>query len=224
MKGREVEEGQKLLGMKIDVNLSFNDHISDLCKKACRKISALARVAPFMSFGKTKLLMNAFFTSQFSYCPLIWMCHSRGNNRKINMLHERCLRIIYNDKQSSFTELLNKDSSVSIHMRNIQRLATEMFKFYKGLSPPLMGNIFRLRTRNPYNLRQPSEFSRPIVRSVYHGTESISFLGPKIWDILPEKLKNIENLALFKKEIKTWKPDKCPCRLCKVYIENVGFI
>ena len=138
------------------------------------------------------------------------------------MLHERCLRIIYNDKQSSFTELLNKDNSVSIHIRNIQRLAIEMFRFYNGLSPPLMNNIFKLKAENSYNLRQVSEFSRPMVKSVYHGTESISYLGPKIWDILPEKLKNIDNLEHFKKEIKTWKPDNCPCRLCKVYIECVG--
>ena len=215
---------EKLLGIKLDSNLNFNTHITDLCKKASRKVSALARVTPFMEIEKRKLLMNAFFTSQFSYCPLIWMCHSRENNRKINMLHERCLRIIYNDKQSSFMELLNKDNSVSIHMRNIQKLAIEMFKFRKGLSPPLMGNIFKLRTEIPYNLRNISEFSRPIVNSVYHGTESISYLGPKIWDILPQELKVIDNLAFFKKEIKKWKPENCPCRLCKIYIENLGFI
>ena len=90
-------ECEKLLGVKIDVNLNFNDHISDLCKKASRKISALARVTPFMGLSKRKLLMNVLFTSQFSCCPLIWMCHSLSNNRNINMLHERCLRIIYND-------------------------------------------------------------------------------------------------------------------------------
>ena len=215
---------EKLLGVKIDVNLNFSEHISDLCKKASRKISALARIAPFMSIEKRKVVMNAFFTTQFSYCPLVWMCHSRTNNSKINMLHERCLRIIYNDKQSSFTELLNKDSSVSIHIKNIQKLAIEMFKSYKGLSPPIMDNVFKLRTENPYSLRQVSEFSRPIVKTVYHGTESLSYLGPKIWDILPEKLRNMDNLESFKKEIKTWRPDNCPCRLCKVYIEGVGFI
>ena len=64
----------------MDVNLNFNYRISDLCKKASRKISALARVTPFMGLSKRKLLINAFFTSQFSYCPLIWMCHSRNNN------------------------------------------------------------------------------------------------------------------------------------------------
>ena len=131
------------------------------------------------------------------------MCHSCSNNKKIDMLPERCLRIIYNDKQSSFTELLSKDNSVSLHIRNIQRLAIEMFRFYNGLPSPLMNNIFKLKVENSYNLRQVSEFSRPMAKMVYRGTESISYLGPKIWDILPEKLKNIDNLEHFKKEIKT---------------------
>ena len=73
-------------------------------------------------------------------------------------------------------------------------------------------------------LKHVSEFSRPTVKSVYHGAESISYFGPKIWDTLPEKLQKIENLDHFKKEIKTWKPDNCPLRLCKVYIESVGFL
>ena len=52
--------------------------------------------------------MNAFFKPQFSYCPLVWMCHSRASDGKINRLHERCMRIIYSDKQSSFETLLEK--------------------------------------------------------------------------------------------------------------------
>ena len=139
------------------------------------------------------------------------------------MLHERCLRVIYNDKQLSFTELLNKDKSVSFPIRNIQRLAIEMPSFYNGLSPPLIGNIFKLKAEKSYNLRQVSEFSRPMVKSVYHETESISCIGPKIWNILPEKIKSIDNLEHFKKEIKTWKHDYCLCRPCKVYIESKGF-
>ena len=83
-----------------------------------------------------------------------------------------------------------------------------------------MDNVFKLRTENPYSLRQVSEFSMPIVKSVYHGTESLS----KIWDILPEKLRNINNLESFKKEIKTWRPENCQCRSCKMYIEGVGFL
>ena len=95
------------------------------------------------------------------------------------MLHEKCLEVIYKDKQSSFTELLKKDSSVSIHIRNIQRLAIEMFMFYNGLSPPLRNNIVKLRVENTCNLRHVSEFSRPMVKTVYHGNESVSYLDQK---------------------------------------------
>ena len=108
-------KSEKLLRVKFDKKLSFDDHISELCKKTSRKIHALSRVALYMNFSKRRILMNEFLKSQFSYCPLVWMCHSRANNGKINRLHERCLRIIYSDKKSSFGTLLEKDCSVFIH-------------------------------------------------------------------------------------------------------------
>ena len=141
------------------------------------------------------------------------MCHSRESNRKINRLHERCLRTIYNDKQSSFNELLEKDGSVSIHERNLQVLATEIYKISNDLSMPLMKDIF-LINRNTYNLGQNSQFSRRRRNTVYHGTESISNLGPKIWDLEPSNLKEIRELDKFKKAIKQWKPEDCPCSFC----------
>ena len=119
---------EKLLGIKIDNKLNSDTHVKSLCTKANNKLRALARAAPYMSLEKKKLLMNSFFNAQFIYCPLIWMVHSRRNNNKIKHLHERCLRIIYNDKQPSYEELLIKDGTVSIHHRNIQTLATEMFR------------------------------------------------------------------------------------------------
>ena len=77
-----------------------------------------------------------------------WEVSQLPTNKKINRLHERCLRIIYNDKQRSFNMLLGKDSSVSIRGRNIQYLATEMYKVSNGLSPPVASNIFT--QKNPY--------------------------------------------------------------------------
>ena len=70
----------------------------------------------------------SFIESQFGYCPLIWMFHSRGLNNKINRIHERALRITYNDKLSSYGEPLTKDSSVTIHHRNIRALVIEIYK------------------------------------------------------------------------------------------------
>ena len=117
---------EKLLGVKFDKKLTFDDHISDICKKADRKIFVLARVTRYMGIATKRILMNNFFTSQFSYCPLVWMCHSCTNNNKISRLYERRLGIVCNDKQSSFNDLLEKDGPVSIDMGNIQILATEM--------------------------------------------------------------------------------------------------
>ena len=96
----KIDKGdtEKLLGVKFDKKLTFDDHISDICKKTGKKISALARVTPYMGIAKKRILMNACFISQFSYFSLVWMFHSRTNNIKINRLHERCLRIVYNDK------------------------------------------------------------------------------------------------------------------------------
>ena len=93
---------EKLLGIKIDSKLRFDDHIQDLCNKANRKLRALARATPYMNLQKRKVLMNAFFNAQFSYCPLIWMSHRRQDNSKIKHLHERCLRLIHNDNLSSY--------------------------------------------------------------------------------------------------------------------------
>ena len=146
--------------------------------------------------------MNAFFNSQFNYCPLIQMCHSRENNNKINRLHERCLIIIYNDKRSSFNALLEKDGSVSIHERNIKILATGMFKVSRNLASSQMHEIFKLKDHPQYNLRHNSLFSWPLVKSVYKGSESLSFLGPKIWDILLDSSKGLPNLNSFKVALK----------------------
>ena len=76
-----------------------------------------------MEFAKMRLLVNAYFYSQFNYSQLVWMCHSRTNNNKINRLHERCLRLVINDKDTSFKDLLEKDGSVSTHHRNLRTLA-----------------------------------------------------------------------------------------------------
>ena len=122
--------------------------------------------------------MNAFFKSQFSYCLLSWMFHSRTLNSKINRLYDRCLRIIYNDNTVSFPDLLEIDNSVSVH--HIQILATELYKFFNGLSPKLVSDCFKLNNMTMYNTRNRSPFYSLPVSTVLHGTESLSHLRQKI--------------------------------------------
>ena len=78
--------------------------------------------------------MKVFIFSQFGYCPLIWMFHSRTLNNKINRLHEQALRLVYQDHNLTFEELLRKDGSFTIDQRNIQKLAMEMYKIKHDFS------------------------------------------------------------------------------------------
>ena len=215
---------EKLLGIQIDNKLNFESHLNGLCKKASSKIHALARISPYLNQYKKKILMNSFFTAQFGYCPLVWMFCSRTINNKINKLHERCLRLIYNDKSSTYQELLTCDRSVTIHQRNLQILALEMFKVLQNLTPEIMNEVFPLKTPLNYELRRPREFYTRPIRTVHYGTESIGFLAPKIWEIVPYNIKESSTIIEFKRKIKGWIPPNCPCRLCRTFIPNLGFI
>ena len=95
----KVEEKQngKLLAITIDNNNCMVEHIKKICKQASNKLNALARISPALSENKRKVLMNSFVTSQFSYCPIIWMYCQRQSNNLINRIHERALRITYKD-------------------------------------------------------------------------------------------------------------------------------
>ena len=183
---------ETLLEIIIDSEISFDQHLSFICSKASKKLNALGRISGYMSFEKRRILMKAFIESQFNYCPLIWMFHSRTMNNKINRIHERALRLVYSDYCSNFDELLKKDRSFSIQDRDIQTLAIEIYKFFHGLSPSLMKNIFQVNTNNPYSLRSPNELYRRNPKTVKHGTETISYLAPKIRFLMPEILKSIK--------------------------------
>ena len=204
-------------------SLTFTEHINHILDKASKETNALFRVAPYMNESKKCILMNLFFCSQFSYCPLVWMFHSHTLNNKINRLHERCLTIAYNDKKSTYENLLVRNISVSVHVTNLQILVIEMFKVHSGLSSPIFKELFHKRTLN-YELQHPSQFKIPRTESVYNGSESIAYLGPKIWNMVPSELKEMSSISSFKKAIKEWYPSNHPGRLCKRYLENIGFI
>ena len=98
-----------------------------------------------------------------------------------------------------------------------------MYKVTNGFSPEIINEILQIREESRYNLRYTSQFTISPIHSVYNSTESISYMGPKIWELIPPLSKQINSLSGFKKAIKEWKPSNCPCRLCKTYISQVGF-
>ena len=98
--------------------------------------------------------------------------HSRTMNNRINKIHEKTLRLVYKDEKNlSLDDLLKKDKSVSIHQRNLQILATEIYKARNDLGPEIIKDIFP-SAQKPYNLRNYSTLKRRRNRTVYFGTKT----------------------------------------------------
>ena len=217
-------QSEKLLGMTVDKNLNFNLHLKGLCKKVSQKVSALARIVGFLPFHKRHIIMKTFIESQFSYCPLVWMFCSRSMNNRINHIHERALRLVYQDYVTTFEDLLKKDNSLCFHHRNIHQVAIEMFKVKNDLSPPFMKELFNHK-ENENGTRSGDTFERPHVDSVKKGDRSLRTFGPIVWNsMLPEKLKTCKTLDDFKNSIKSWRPENCNCELCKTYVQGLGYV
>ena len=217
------EDSIDLLGIHIDSKLNFNEHVTNLCKKGNQKLHALARISKLLSQEKLRLIMKTFIESQFNYCPLVWMFHSRTLNTKINKLHERALRLVYKDENLTFEQLLAKDNSITIHERNLQKLAIEMYKEKHNMSPLPVGQLFT-KLDNIHNIRNKGCWEMANVRTVNYGTETMRYRGPKVWDLIPSDIKESDTLLSFKAKIKKWKPQGCTCRLCKIYVPNLGFL
>ena len=150
------------------------------------------------------------------------MFHSSKLNSRVNKLQERTLRIVYQDYASSFTKILEKDNSTTIHNRNIQLLATELLKVKNGLAPPIMKEIFVENAQHYYELRKKIEFKENNVKTVYNGTETLTFLG-QFREIVPDYIKKNNSFEEFKFKIKLCNPENCPCKLCKRLLVQLVF-
>ena len=150
------------------------------------------------------------------------MFHNRTLNKKINKPQERALRLVHNNNTSSFYELLQKENSCIIHHRNIQKLARELHRVKHRIAPKIMCELFN-EANVPYNLYQDVSFRSYNVKAVLYGTKTL-YLRPKIWDSFSFDIRDCVTEQIFRQKIKKLKPDRCPCRFCKIYIPNLGFV
>ena len=154
-----------------------------------------------------------------TFFSLVWMFHSRTIINRINTLHKKTLRLVYTNKPNLFFFF---DDLLKIHQKNLETVATEIYKVKNDLGHKIMADILHF-VEKPCNLRNNSIIQRQANRTVYFGTEGISFLATKLWELIRSEIKSAKLLNIFKEKIKSWKTDKCPCRLCEMYVRNIGF-
>ena len=213
---------EKLLGVILYNKPDFKEHLNTICKKANLKLHALNRISRFLSPEQHVLIINAYIKSLFSYCPLARMFCYRRIMHKINKIHERSLRLLLKNYKDDFQDLLRCSGDISIHQRCINSLLTKVYKYFHGLSPEIMNELFSTRT-NIYNTRQFNVFETHIPTSNRYGLNSIPYKANQLWNLRTENLKSSPSLTLFKNEIKLWQCFNCPCNICKSYVPNLGY-
>ena len=208
------EETVKLLGVTLDYRLDFDPHISNLCKKAAAQSNVLKRLKAFIGFKEKQILIQSFVYSNFNYCPLVWYFSSSKSLQKIEKIQERALRLLDNDHTSLYGNLLLRSNKCTMLVARQRILCIEIFKTVKQLNPPFMQNIFRLRSSH-YSLRNPNSLAHVRPNQTTFGSNSLSSIGPQIWNGLPNEIKSAENLKSFKTLIKQWNGPICKCSACK---------
>ena len=190
----------KLLGINIDDQLRFNEHISILCSEAAMQLNALSRIQKYMGKSEKEAIINSFILSNFNYCPLVWHFSSCETIRKIEKIQKRCLRIILNDYEGDYETLLRNSNKLTMEIRRLRTLAFEIFKTLNEINPPYRKNIF---TPNENEKTRQNDIIVKRINTSRFGTQSLRSLGPKIWNKLPSNIKSETSFLKFKECIKT---------------------
>lgn len=209
----KCEPNVNLLGVNIDFMLNFNNHISDICKKASRQLAVLKRIGKFLTKeGKTNIF-NSFIISNFNYCPIVWHFCSQASSNKMEKIQERALRFINDDFESSLQDLLLANNRNFLHIGRIKVIATEVFKILNNISPSYVQDLVSLKISN-YHFRKENLLTVPRVRSTRYGQRSFRFEAARIWNSLPNDIRVADSYPLFRRLLHSWSGNICQCPLC----------
>ena len=211
----KLKESQKvlLLGLTVDNQLIFKDHVDMLCSTANYKLHALRRIRKYLTPVKARLLYNAFINSQFNYASVIWMFCRKKDYLNIEKIQYKALKIIYNSNES-YEELLTRNNEVSIHQKHLRALAAEIYKSLADKNPDFMKPYFIIKEM-PYNLRNGCALKLPSANSTCYGINSVLFRACLMWNRLPVSVKQSQSLLEFKSKIKTLRNIVCTCTICR---------
>ena len=211
----ETEDVVKLLGVDIDFNSKFDCHIQNICKKAGQQLNVLRRIGKILCKLSRMTIFYTFILSNFNFCPISWHFCSKTNTNKIEKIQERALRFVYDDFNSSYTELLTKANLPTLETRRIRTMAIETFKILNALAPPLLSD-FLIKRENKYNFRYSNILQIPQVRTSTQGKKSFRYAAPVLWNSLPDDFRTTVDFNRFKSLISHWNGEICKCAACNV--------
>ena len=183
----------KVLGVTIDNRLSFTNHVSILCQKAAKQIHALARISKYLNEKSRIIVYNSFVKSNFDFCPLVWHFCGKVNNDKMEKIQERGLRIIHQDYEATYADLLRVTNVPSLLVRRLRLLLFETFKCLTKANSECLHDMFMKKEIN-YFLRKNVILDQPKRTTTTYGLRSVSYLGSKLWNEHPFAFTDLSNV------------------------------
>ena len=211
----KASKSVRLLGVDIDCNLNFYDHVKKLCSKASRQLKVLYRFKNILGEKEKHILYKTFIMSTFNFCPVVWYFCGVSSIRKMEKVQERALRFLTNDYLSKYTELLKKTNQTTLLLSRLKAMVNEVYKCVRELNPKPLNDLFSLK-ESMYDLRDPSKIALPTFNKVRYGKSSFSYYGSHLWNMLPPEYKQCTEYKAFKGMISKWEGPNCSCNLCSV--------
>ena len=166
----------ELFGITLDKNINFKQHIQNICPKANNKTKALLRIRKFLTLEQAQVLAEAYISSNFRYCPVIWMLCGKMSDNLIVRTYYKILRAIYDTQTQSYEEVLHLSGKKKIHTQNLQILMVEVYKYLSNISPNFTWDYFKQKN-TLYHLRNTQLLELSKCRTKSYGLNTTLFKG-----------------------------------------------
>ena len=205
----KMTTSDKILGVHVDENLSWNDHYQHVSKKVSSYLWLLSKIKTYLPQEHRLLYYNSYIKPQFDYCSIIWSNSSNFNINKINKLQRRACKLILLNDYHSLNESLEQLNILSFDQGVFLNKAKIMYKIYNNLAPSYLHEMFQMRAVNLEstlsNLRSVANkhYILPQAKcNIFKG--SLSFSGVLVWNSIPLDIKNSTSLKMFSKRCSEW--------------------
>jgi hypothetical protein len=209
----------KLLGVTIDKRMTFDTHVSNLCKRAGKQLNVLKRFSKILGQKQRFRIFQTFIVSNFNYCPTVWNFCSKTKAKLIEKIQERGLRYVFNDDSATYRELLNRSERETMQNIRLKQLVIYVYKCIFLKSPKYLHDIFSIKC-TPYEMRSSVILEQPKVNTVNNGLLSFSYHGAKLWNQLPNEIKSIPTFMKFKRMVMKYDSQLCTCSYCS-FIDTI---
>ncbi len=205
----------------MDRYLTFNHHVSELCRKAAGQVNLLMRLSTMLPVESKFTIFNAFIVSNFLYCSAVWHMCSKSDTKKVEIVQERALCVIYRKFESDYKSLLNLAERSSLYMDRLRTIVTEVYKAINDMLPESLQYLFVIKA-NVHDLRDNNNMKLYKFKTMTYGKHSIKYVAGILWNSINVDIKNPDNVNVFKRKIRNCQGPICQCGECLICIFKVS--